>query len=50
MSSSNDFSGIINDQEKMYEYDEEVTQDNIPFKTKKELVDAQKQIAQIKNK
>ena len=34
----------------MYEYDEEVTQDNLPFKTKKELVEAQKHIALIKNK
>lgn len=49
MSSSNDYSGIIYDQDKNYEYDEEVTQDNIPFKSRKEMLDAQKKIAKIKN-
>jgi len=49
MSSSNDYSCIIHDEEKNYEYDEEVTQDNIPFKSKKEMLEAQKKIAKIKN-
>ena len=49
MSSSNDYSAI-NDQEKMYEYDEEVTQDNMPFKSRQEMAIGQKQIALIRNK
>ena len=51
MSSSNDYSGIINDQEKIFEeqYDEEVTEDNMPFKSKGEFIIGTKHIAKIKN-
>jgi hypothetical protein len=46
MSSSNDYS--INDKEK-FDYDEEVTQDNMPFRSKGEFVIGIKHIAKIKN-
>ena len=33
----------------MYDFDEDVTQDNFPIRSKQEMVEAQKKIAKIKN-